>query len=178
MDSSYSEAFKGQPQAYQFYQAGYQSQMNGELEKAVNFYQKSLESYPTAQAYTFLGWTYSFMDQIDLAIKECKNAIFIDPDFGNPYNDIGCYLLHSGKTDEAIGWFKKSLAAKKYESYYFPNLNLGRVYTAKGKFDLALKYFRLAIKENPMDDQAHSSIQQIQDYLDNAGRSDPNTDKE
>ena len=119
-----------------------------------------------------------FMDKIDLAIIECKNAIFIDPDFGNPYNDIGCYLLHFGKTDEAIGWFKKSLAAKKYESYYFPNLNLGRVYTAKGEFDLALKYFRLAIKENPMDDQAHSSIQQIQDYLDNMDHSDSNNDKE
>jgi len=178
MDSTYSEAFNEQPQAYQFYQAGYRSQMTGELEDAVDFYQKSLESYPTAQAYTFLGWTYSFMGQFGQAIKECKNAIFIDPDFGNPYNDIGCYLLHFGKTDEAVDWFKKSLAAKKYESYYFPNLNLGRVYTAKGDFDQALKYFRLAIKENPRDDQAHSLIQEIKDYLDRVDHPDPNTDKE
>ncbi|NIO09761.1 MAG: tetratricopeptide repeat protein, partial [Deltaproteobacteria bacterium] len=46
-------------------------------------------AFPTAEAYTFLGWTYSFMGQLNEAIEECQRAITLDPDFGNPYNDIG-----------------------------------------------------------------------------------------
>ena len=49
--------------------------------------------YPTAEAYTFLGWTYHFQGRIEDAIAECKRAIEVDPEFGNPYNDIGAYLI-------------------------------------------------------------------------------------
>ena len=178
MDSIYKESFTGEPQAYHLFITGYHLQMKGDLEASVRLYQQSLESYPTAQAYTFLGWAYSNMGRHLEAIKECENAIFMDPEFGNPYNDIGCYLLHLGKPDDAISWFKKSLLAKKYESYYFPHLNLGRVYADRGEFENALKHFRLAIKENPLDVQARLLIRHIQDYPHKMEPPDNNTPRE
>ena len=88
-----------QNEALRFFQDAYQKQMEGHLEDAIGLYQKSLEIFPTAEAHTFLGWALSFKGLYDDAIQECRKAINIDPDFGNPYNDIGAYLIEKGKYD-------------------------------------------------------------------------------
>ena len=82
-------------QAWELFQQAFARQMKGELEEAVNLYKQSIATHPTAEAYTFLGWTYSFMGRLDDAIEECHKAIAQDPDFGNPYNDIGAYLIEN-----------------------------------------------------------------------------------
>ncbi|MGH7791738.1 MAG: tetratricopeptide repeat protein, partial [Thermodesulfobacteriota bacterium] len=71
--------------AIAFFQRGYEYQMSGEFNLAIEYYKRSIEVHPTAEAYTFLGWTYSFQGKLQEAIAECKNAIKVDPDFGNPY---------------------------------------------------------------------------------------------
>src|SRR3982074_3609236 len=118
--------------AWEVLQDAYQAQMEGDYDRAVELYQSSLELYPTAEAHTFLGWTYHFQGRLDDAIAECKRAIEIDPEFGNPYNDIGAYLVAKGELDEAIEWFEKAKAAPKYEPRHFPFMNLGRLYAQKG----------------------------------------------
>ena len=82
--------------AWEVLQDAYQAQMEGDYDRAVELYQSSLDLYPTAEAHTFLGWTYHFQGRLDEAIAECKRAIEIDPEFGNPYNDIGAYLIELG----------------------------------------------------------------------------------
>src|SRR6202167_551816 len=89
-------------QAQQRLQEAYQAQMEGDYDRAVELYRGSLVLYPTAEAHTFLGWTFHFQGKIDEAIAECKRAIEVDPDFGNPYNDIGGYLIALRRFDEAI----------------------------------------------------------------------------
>ena len=95
--------------ASRLFHEAYQKQMSQQFDEAVELYKKSIECYPTAEAYTFLGWTYSFMGRLDDAIAECHKAIETDPAFGNPYNDIGAYLLQKGEIDEAIPWFQRAL---------------------------------------------------------------------
>jgi len=136
-------------EAWQLFQQAYERQMKGELEEAVTLYKKSIETHPTAEAYTFLGWTYSFMGRLDDAIEECHKAIAQDPDFGNPYNDIGAYLIEKGELDEAITWFQKALQARRYESPAFPHLNLGRVYERKGQWTEAIDSYKKALALNP-----------------------------
>jgi Tfp pilus assembly protein PilF len=136
-------------QAWDLFQQAYGQQMKHELEEAVNLYKKSLATYPTAEAYTFLGWTYSWMGRIDEAIEECHKAIAQDPDFGNPYNDIGAYLIEKGEFDEAIPWFQKAIHAKRYESPAYPHLNLGRVYERKGNWTEAIDSYKKALALDP-----------------------------
>ena len=111
---------------------------------AEELYQQSITAHPTAEAHTFLGWTYSFMGRLDDAIAQCRLAISIDPSFGNPYNDIGSYLMKQGKMEEAIGWLERAKAAPRYEPRHFPYLNLARIYLAAGKFELASREFAQA----------------------------------
>ncbi len=117
--------------AIRLLEEAYQRQMKGDLDEAVDLYQKSIEAFPTAEAYTFLGWTYSFLGRIDDAIEECRKAIEVDPTFGNPYNDIGAYLLQKGEIDGAIPWLERALHAPRYESYCYPHMNLGRAFEAR-----------------------------------------------
>ncbi len=71
------------------------------------------------------------------------------PDFGNPYNDIGSYLIQLGKWDEAIPWLERAMAAKRYEPRHFPHVNLGRVYWAKGDLLKAAREFGKALEIAP-----------------------------
>ena len=59
----------------------------------------------------------------------------MDPDFGNPYNDIGAYLIQMGRLDEAIPWLEKATRAPRYEAPHFPRFNLGRAYVAKQMYN-------------------------------------------
>jgi Tfp pilus assembly protein PilF len=119
--------------------------MQGDYDRAVELYLDSVALHPTAEAYTFLGWTYHFQGKIDQAIDECKRAIEIDPDFGNPYNDIGAYLIDLNRHDEAIPWLEQAIAAKRYEPRQFPYFNLGRVYLAKGMINRAREFFQKSL---------------------------------
>ena len=98
--------------AWEVLQDAYQAQMEGDYDRAVELYRSSLDLHPTAEAHTFLGWTYHFQGRLDDAISECKRAIEIDPEFGNPYNDIGAYLIELNRFDEAIPWLERAVEAR------------------------------------------------------------------
>jgi Tfp pilus assembly protein PilF len=147
--------------AWNLFQQAYEAQMKGRLEEAVQMYKQSLEAFPTAEAYTFLGWTYSFMGHLNEAIEECQRAITLDPDFGNPYNDIGAYLIELNQLDEAIPWFEKAMEAKRYESPAFPHMNLGRVYERKGQWDEAIESYKQAVTLNPDYIQAKKAMMRL-----------------
>ena len=151
-----------QKQAVHYFKEGYQKQMMGELNKAVILYTRSIELYPTAEAFTFRGWTYSFMGKYDEAISECHKAIETDPDFGNPYNDIGAYLIELEKFEEAIPWLEKAVKAKRYESYCFPHLNLGRICEKKGNYFEAMRCYVSALKANPDYALARMNLRKLQ----------------
>ncbi|PKB79569.1 MAG: hypothetical protein BZY88_12775 [SAR202 cluster bacterium Io17-Chloro-G9] len=124
-------------------------QFQGQLAQAVETYQRSIATYPTAEAHTFLGWAYSWMKENDLAISEAKKAIDLDPDYGNPYNDIGVVLIEMGQLDAAIPWLNKAIAAKRYEARHFPHLNLGTIWVRKGKWGAAFEAFEEALRLAP-----------------------------
>jgi Tfp pilus assembly protein PilF len=143
----------------------YEHQTKGELETAVDLYKKSIAAFPTAEAYTFLGWTYSFMGRVDDAIAECHKAIDIDPAFGNPYNDIGAYLLQKGEVDEAIPWFERALEAPRYDSYCYPHMNLGRAWEAKRDWLRARDEYKKALEENANYGPAAQALARIRGLL-------------
>ena len=83
-------------EANQLFHEAYEAQLANDYERAIELYKRSIETYPTAEAHTFLGWVYSFQKRYDEAIAQCLEAIRVDETLGNPYNDIGSYLLAIG----------------------------------------------------------------------------------
>lgn len=127
----------------------YELQMKGELDRAIDLYGKSIAISPSAEAYTFLGWTFSFLGKLDISIELCKKAIETDADFGNPYNDIGAYLIQMGQFKEAIPWLEKAAVAKRYESPFFAHCNLGRVWERLGDHEKAQSCYVKALELDP-----------------------------
>ena len=136
-------------EAERHFQRGYEAQMGGRLDEAVNHYRASIAIRPTAEAHTFLGWALSYLGRHEDAIAECKVAISLDPDFGNPYNDIGAYLIELGRDDEAIDWLERAKTARRYEPRHFPYFNLARVYVKRHKIREAIRELQSAVSIEP-----------------------------
>ena len=148
-------------QALDLWREGYRLQAAGDLEAAIQAYRRSLAVLPTAEAHTFLGWAMSFQGRLDEAIEECHRAIAVDPTFGNPYNDIGVYLMQQDKLDEAIGWLERAKQAPRYEPRQFPYMNLGRVYVKQGKWWDALRELESAVRVAPRDTAARQALHEL-----------------
>lgn len=135
--------------AAEYFNKAYQLHINGNIKEAIDAYKKSIEYYPTPKAHTYLGWAFSLNGKFEEAIDECKIAIDLDPDYGNPYNDIGSYLINLEQYDEAVYWLEKAIEAPHYISRHLPYYNLGRIYERKGSWNTSLKYYADALKINP-----------------------------
>lgn len=151
--------------AQEFFERAFELQRKGRLQEAIRMYKLSIKAGPTAEAHTFLGWTYSFQRRYAEAIEECRKAIEVDPRFGNPYNDIGAYLVELGRGDEAIPWFEKAIGAERYEPRHFPHFNLARVYIGRFEYDRALHHLGKALEEEPGYDVARKELRRLQAKL-------------
>ena len=138
-----------QVRAYVLWQQGNALHVQGRFQAAADKFRESIEVLPTAEGHTFLGWSLSMLGQTEEAIAECEKAIALDPDYGNPYNDIGVYLIDLGRADEAIPWFEKAMAAERYCCYQFPHFNLGRVQAMQGDFVAARRSFEQSLRHDP-----------------------------
>src|SRR5689334_285390 len=149
-------------EANQLFHEAYEAQQANDYDRAIELYKRSIETYPTAEAHTFLGWVYSFQERYDDAIDECLEAIRVDETLGNPYNDIGSYLLAKGDSYGSVRWFKRALLAPRYESYASPHFNLGRVYENRKKFLDAAKHYGLALEQNSQFTEAAIALRRMQ----------------
>jgi tetratricopeptide (TPR) repeat protein len=156
---------KDQERAIELIGEAMKLQMAEEFDAAIRLYRESIALYPTADAHTYLGWAYSFKGRLNEAIAQCEIAIEIDPEFGNPYNDIGVYLMQQQKLDDAIPWLERAKNAKRYEPRHFPYINLGRVYLTKGMIQKALQEFGSALKINPGDTELAQLTEELQRKL-------------
>ncbi len=147
--------------ALRLWQEGQLCHMRRDLAGAIRLYRESLAVAPTAEAHTFLGWALSGQGDIDGAIEECKRAIAVDPEFGNPYNDIGAYLIEQGELEAAIPWLERAQLATRYEPRQFPHLNLGRIYMKTGKVSRAIVEFERALALDPHDLLARQSLAKL-----------------
>ena len=151
--------------ATELWQEAYKHQTAGDLDRAIEYYQRSIQVHPTAEAHTFLGWTYSFQGRLEEAIAQCLKAIQTDPEFGNPYNDIGVYLMQQGKLDEAIPWLEKAKRARRYEPRQFPFVNLGQIFMKQGRWREALREFEQAVRIALDDVSARKALHSLRARL-------------
>ncbi|MEM0950787.1 MAG: tetratricopeptide repeat protein [Cyanobacteria bacterium P01_H01_bin.74] len=154
--------------AFLLFKEAYQAQYKKNYVIAVEKYKQSIASFSTAEAHTFLGWTYSLMGNLELAIKECQTAIVIDPDFGNAYNDIGAYCIAKGNYQEAVPYLNHALEAKRYRAKHYVYFNLGCVSEKTGDNLGALRYYKMALAIKPNYKAALFAVDSLKDKLNKA----------
>ena len=149
-------------QARRLWQLGTERLSEGQTEEALELFTQSVAAHPTGEGHTFRGWALSYLGRFDEAIEECKIAIEVDPEFGNPYNDIGVYLMQQGKLEEAIPWLEQAKLAPRYEPRHFPYSNLGTIYERKGRLSQALQEYKAALRIEPRHEPAAKAVARLQ----------------
>lgn len=132
--------------------------MRRELNRAEQVYLKSIQACATAEAHTFLGWTYSFQGRYAEAMAECQKAILLDPDFGNPTTTSE--LISSSW---AGSWrpFPGSKARSKLpdtRGYHYPYFNLARVYQLREMYNRAIEWLEKASEIAPDYELARTAL--------------------
>jgi len=151
--------------ATELWQEGLERQLGGELDEAMRLYRCSLEMRATAEAHTFHAWGLSFQGKLEAAITECQRAIATDDSLGNPYNDIGAYLVELDREGEAIAWFDRAKAAPRYDNPQFPYLNLARIYIGRCDYGSALLELQVAEVLAPHDPRVDQLVTRVGELL-------------
>jgi tetratricopeptide (TPR) repeat protein len=151
--------------AARFLREAYDQQMAGKVDEAIALYLNSIAAQPTAEAHTCLGWAYSIKGRYGDAIRECEKAVRLDPDYGNPHNDIGAYMIETGRWEEAIPWLEKAATAERYDGRFYAWYNLGRVWEHQGEWAQALEAYRHALEQNPAYSLAEKAISRMEAAL-------------
>ncbi len=152
-------------EAQRHFQQAYEAHMQGRLEEAAAHYRRSIALHPTAEAHTFLGWVYSHQGRPDDAIAQCKLAIGMDPEFGNPYNDIGAYLIELGREDEAVEWLERAKRAPRYEPRHYPYFNRARVHVKRHEIPEAIRELERALSIEPRYVTARRELHRLRGLL-------------
>ena len=152
-------------QAAELFQSAYRLQSMGLTQEAVEMFQKSIETKPTAEAQTYLARAYRLQGRLGEAIEECKTAIEIDPAFGNSYNDLGAYLVDQGEFSGAIAPLERALKCQRYATPQYAWFNLGRAYLALGDLSLARACQRQALQLAPGYALAREAIRAVQELI-------------
>jgi len=137
----------------------------GFTDQAFEKFDESYKLTESADALTYKGWMLHIKGDLQGAIELCQQAIKIDPDFGNPYNDIGTILVSQKKYKDAISWFKKAIKAKRYEPRQFPHINLAKIYFEMDEPKLALREFKEALKFDSDNPYLQLNIQKLEQEI-------------
>jgi tetratricopeptide (TPR) repeat protein len=135
--------------AQDYFELAYEMQMHGELDRALYYYGRSLHCVESPEAYTFMAWAESMRGRFERAIELCRKAIELDPEFGNPWNDLGAYLLALDRPQDALPYLERALRSKRYLTYHYAHYNLGRAYEKLGDPERACVKYAEALVEDP-----------------------------
>jgi len=161
-----SSMAEGNPEkAMEYFKQAFDKQVEGEYGEAIELYTRSIEEFPTAEAFTFRGWAHSYLEDYDQAIADCKRAIEIDPEFGNPYNDIGAYLIEMGREDEAVEWLERAKRAPRYEPRHYPYFNRARVHVKRHEILEAIRELERALSIEPRYVTARRELHRLRGLL-------------
>lgn len=164
-------ALAGDSSAQAQFEAGNQFFRQGDLQKAVEAYQKTIELDPANQgAYVNLGVAYYQQEKFDLAEAQYRKALELKPDDGEVAYNLGALYLQQalvkGDAPDQAGLAK---AVKQLEQaiYLAPHLSeplfsLGVAYKGLGQNDKAIESFQKFLSQKPADNVA---MQEAERYL-------------
>ena len=112
----------------------------GEHEKALNFFNKSLEAQETFDAFLNRGNTLKQLGRLDDAAEDYRAAIKINGKAPEAWNNLGVVLMDQSSFSEAIRNFDQ--AVKLSPNYVDAFLNKGNALLAVKSFDHAFHLFQ------------------------------------
>jgi tetratricopeptide (TPR) repeat protein len=127
---------------------GFSFSINGEDQKAFQFFKKATEDDPTdSAAWSGLGSCYVGLNNSEEAITAYNHAIEANPRDETSYYHLANYYGRLGRFEEAIVLYQQAIAINpQFEAAHF---NLGVVYARLGRYDEGRQAFEKVIRLDP-----------------------------
>ncbi|MEE8349747.1 MAG: tetratricopeptide repeat protein [Acidobacteriota bacterium] len=133
---------------------------NGDLDQAIDHFQKTLEIAPRfAPAHTNLGTALRRKGIMDEAVNHFLMALEIQPDIPEVYNNLGIVLAQMGKPEEALQQF--ATAVQVQPEYIVAYYNSGLLLKDLNRIEEAIFQFRQTLILDPF----HADARQHLDIL-------------
>mgnify|MGYP001163682294 CR=1 FL=1 len=100
--------------------------------------------------------TLNIYDNPKNAIRHFINAINIDPNFVQAYDNLGKAYRMIENYDEAIKCY--TISSKIFPNGSYSRINLGVLYAIQNKWDKSIQEYEIAIKLNPNNPEAYYGI--------------------
>ncbi|TPX36325.1 hypothetical protein SmJEL517_g01636 [Synchytrium microbalum] len=131
--------------AKEWFEKGARAWQEGDLENALDCYEKSAWSKPTADAYFNAGNVLHSMGQHDKAIDAWKRSLNLDDKRPDAHVNIGnCYALILKDLKQAINHLEKAVALDPTDGEI--RFNLGAILDATGDTERAIEEYGAAEK--------------------------------
>ncbi len=95
-----------------------------------------------------MGLVQMQLKEFSRAVDAFQEAVKLDPDYGEAWNNLGRTLIEQEKYAEAEDALQRSLAVPTYLTPEYPAYNLARMFQNQGRDDLAQEYAQLALEKN------------------------------
>jgi tetratricopeptide (TPR) repeat protein len=127
---------------------GYSFSINGEDQKAIQFFKEAIEKDPkNTMAWNGLGYCQVGLNNPAAAIKAYQEAVKTNPTDENLYFILGDYYVKLGRNQEAIESYQQVIRMKPdFEAAHF---RLGIIYSQLGRLDEGAQAFNTVIRINP-----------------------------
>ncbi|MBI5473454.1 MAG: tetratricopeptide repeat protein [Ignavibacteriae bacterium] len=131
-------------------------ELNKKYEKAVELYEKAVKVDTSfAPAVMSLGYAYSARGDQGLAVQAMERYIRLEPTAADPRASYGDILLRTGRYDEALDQFRKSLELKP--DYWYAINRIGDVYTILGRLNDAEKQYDVGMTKMVVNNQTRAT---------------------
>jgi tetratricopeptide (TPR) repeat protein len=87
-----------------------QYMQEGRFEKARGRFEEAIAIVPLPEAYNGIGVTHAARDEWKDALAAYKQAVDLEPNFGDSYYNMACAYSRQNKKDAALKYLKLSLA--------------------------------------------------------------------
>lgn len=145
------------PDAQRFFAAALAYHRHGQLDRAVEEYEKSLAADSRNPAvHNNLGVALKDRGRLELAAQAFEKALALDPKYEKALNNLGVVRFRRGQYDAAIDVFKQALNVNpaNVESL----TNLGMIYLLAGRYEDALNALQRALQHDPLRAEAHYNL--------------------
>jgi tetratricopeptide (TPR) repeat protein len=120
----------------------------GDLEKAVEYFEKTLQLRPdSAENHLDLGVVLAQMGSMSESLSHLSEAVRLDPNSGAAHNNLGNVLASLGRARSAIEHFQKALDINP--TYADAHLNMGIALGMESRYDEATAHCRTALDLRP-----------------------------
>jgi tetratricopeptide (TPR) repeat protein len=126
---------------------GAYAQERNALDRATQYYRRSIGIYPSFEAYHRLGNVLLLQGHPDEAISQIRNSIELRPDVSAVHQDLGIALARQGLMEQAMAEYRKAIELGPKRAY--PHFCLGTAFERLGRTKEAMTEYREAAQLGP-----------------------------